>query len=112
MNSIEEWIDQLKICGKTIIVEGPNDKKALEHFGIMDIITLSRKPLFQIMEDVANDNKQIIILTDFDKKGRQLYGKLSSGLQHMGCTIDNKFREFLYRQKLSHIEGLVKFIEG
>ena len=109
---MNDWIDELRVCEKTIIVEGPNDKKALEYFGIHDIVTLSKKPLFEIIEDVATKTDKVVILTDYDKKGRELYGKLYKGLQKLGVEIDNCFREFLYIQKLSHIEGLVKFVEG
>jgi len=112
MENIDEWITELKRSGKTIIVEGPNDKKALEHFGINNIVTLSRHPLYKITEDVAASAKDVIILTDFDREGRQLYGRLSTGLQRMGVRIDNKFREFLFRQRLSHIEGLVTFVRN
>jgi len=110
MENIEDWIEALKNSEKVIIVEGPNDQKALEHFGIKKIVTLSRKPLFHIIEDVAATEKDVIILTDFDKKGKELYGKLYSGLSRLGVRIDNKFREFLFLQKLSHIEGLKRYI--
>ena len=109
MENIEEWLEDLKRSDKIIIVEGPNDKKALEYFGINNIVTLSRKPIFQIVEDISMIAHQVIILTDFDKKGKELYGKLSSALQRHGVQIDNKFREYLLRTRLSHIEGLVKF---
>ena len=111
MENIEEWLDGLKTTSKAIIVEGPNDKKALEHFGIRNIFVLSRQPMFAVMEDVASQFDDAIILTDYDKKGRIYYGKLSRGLQSLGVRIDNVFREFLYHKKLSHIEGLVNFVE-
>lgn len=112
MENIDEWLESLKASNKTIIVEGKKDKRALEHFGIGNIVTLSKYPLYRITEDVASSSKQVIILTDFDRKGKELYRKLSSGLQHLGVKIDHNFREFLYHQKLSHIEGLQRFVEN
>ena len=42
-----------------------------------------------------------------DKEGKKLYGTLSSGLQNHGCRIDNRFREWLFKNtKLRQIEGL------
>jgi len=47
------------------------------------------------------------LLTDLDKKGKELYGKLNSGLQRFGVRIDNNFREFLFKKtKIRQIEGL------
>ena len=93
-----------------VIVEGKKDTKALQELGIKNIIELSKKSLFDIIEKVSSKNKDCIILTDLDKKGKQLYGKLNSGLQRHGVRIDNKFREFLFRKtKIRQIEGLVKF---
>ncbi len=112
MENINEWLEKLKNSDKTIIVEGKKDKRALEHFGITNIVTLSRHPLYRIAEDVASTSKQVIILTDLDRKGKELYGKLSSGLQSLGVKIDNRFREFLYHQRLSHVEGLRRFVEN
>jgi len=92
---------------KLIIVEGKNDKLALEKLNIKNIITLSKKPLFKIIEETANQDKEVAILTDLDKKGKELYGKLNSGLQRFGVRVDNKFRNFLFKKtKIRQIEGL------
>lgn len=110
-NEIEEEIGKLKQAGNIIIVEGIKDKRALNHFGLKNIVTLSKKPIFHIIEELSKKNKTIAILTDFDKKGKQLYGKLNSGLQRLGVKVDNRFREFLQKNtRLSHIEGLVTYL--
>lgn len=90
-----------------IIVEGIRDKKALENIGVKNkIMMLSKKPIFSIIEDVSV-NKKAIILTDLDKEGKMLYGKLKDGLSRHGVVIDNKFREFLFKEtKIRQIEGL------
>ena len=72
---------------------------------------LSRKPLFQIVEEVADSNKECVILTDLDKKGKEIYGKLNSNLQRHGVKINNKLREFLFRHtKLRQIEGIDSYM--
>jgi len=111
MNELIEEIEKLKNSGCIIIVEGKKDKSALEKFGIENILTLSRKPLFSIIEDVVKKNKEVVILTDLDRKGKQLYGRLNSGLQKFGVKVNNTFREFLFREtKLRQIEGIVTYI--
>lgn len=110
METIAEWLDALRDSGKIILVEGKKDKAALEHFGITKVKTLYKKPLFQIIEDIAEQGNHVILLTDLDKEGKLLYGKLSRELQHKGIKIDKIFREFLQKNtKLSHIEGLVRY---
>jgi len=113
-NNIEELnkeISRLKNSKKLIIVEGKKDRIALEKLGIKNIIELSKKPLFQIIEDISHKNKECIVLTDLDKKGKQLYGKLNSGLSRLGVKVNNRFREFLQKNtRLSHIEGLRTYI--
>ncbi|MBU0614486.1 MAG: hypothetical protein KJ601_00155 [Nanoarchaeota archaeon] len=106
MNSLEEWVDEVNLSGKLIVAEGIKDIRGLRGVGVMnDIVSLSRVPLFRIIEELAE--QEVIILTDFDKKGKELYGKLNSGLQQVGAKVDNKFREWLRRNtKFSHIEGL------
>ena len=41
------------------------------------------------------------------KQGKELYGKLNSGLQQLGVEVDNNFRNFLFKKtKLRQIEGM------
>jgi 5S rRNA maturation endonuclease (ribonuclease M5) len=108
---IEKEINKLKEKETLIIVEGIKDKKALEKFGLTKIITLSKKPLYQIIETVAEKSKETAILTDLDSKGKELYHKLFVGLQKYGIKIDNNLRELLFKAKISHIEGLGTFME-
>ena len=104
-------LKKLKNSDKIIIVEGKKDNEALKKLGIKNIIELNKKPLFRIIEDIADNGKECIILTDLDKKGKELYGKINSGLQKFGVKIDNSFRNFLYKNtKLRQIEGIVTYI--
>lgn len=95
-----------------IIVEGKKDRNALNRMGIKNIIELNKKPLFQIVEEISSSNEECIILTDLDKKGKELYGKLNSDLQKRGIRINNKLRQFLFQNtKLRQIEGLTSYLE-
>ena len=108
----EEFVKKLKKASKDkiILVEGIKDKKALEQLGIKNITTL-KKPLHAVIEDVLATKKECIILTDLDKKGKQLYARLSSKLNQFGVKIDNSFREFLFKTKLRQIEGINRYLE-
>ena len=108
---LKEFLLELRNSNKLIIVEGPKDKKALASLGITYVDLLNKKAIFEVIEDVAKITKEVIILTDFDKKGKELYGKLNSGLQKYGIKVDHYFREFLQRNtRLSHIEGINSYI--
>lgn len=113
LNDLYFQLKKLKNSSKIIIVEGKKDKEALKKLGIKNIIELSKKPLFQIIEEVADNEKECIILTDLDNKGKQLYGKINSGLQNLGVKVDNRFRNFLYKNtKLRQIEGIVTYMRN
>ena len=128
IETLIEWISAVIESEKAIIVEGPYDKKALENIGITNRIIVINvgKGLFERVEKAVEiveksteelekrkDKKEIIILTDFDKKGKELYGKLKKDLTKHGVKIDNEFREWLRRRtKISHIEGLDSYVEN
>ena len=105
-------IEKIKDSNMVIIVEGKKDRISLEKLGLTNIKELSKKPLFQIVEEIANENNEIVILTDLDKKGKELYGRLSRDFHKYGIKINNELREFLFRNtKLRQIEGLAGHLE-
>ena len=104
------WANKLKDSGKLVVVEGDKDIAALNHFGIKNIVKL-KKPLYAVVEDIDSMAKEAVILTDFDRKGKELYGKLRKDLMKHGVKVDTYFREFLQKNtKLSHIEGLKTYM--
>ena len=106
----EEWKEKIQNTDKIIIVEGKKDRNALISFGAKNIVTING-PLYKIVEDIAERGKEAVILTDFDKEGKKLYGFLKSHLQRNGVKIDNYFREFLMKNtKITCIESLDKFL--
>ena len=112
-DNLIKFIENIKNSNILIIVEGKKDRIALEKFGINNIVELSKKPLFQIVEEIADSNDECIILTDLDKEGKQLYSKLNSNLQKHGVKVNNRFREFLFKNtKLRQIEGINSYIEN
>ncbi len=112
METIDNFLRILRESNKTIIVEGKKDKEALNKIGVKKVVTLSKKPVYKVVEDTAKNNKEVIILTDLDKEGKKLFGKLNSGLQSLGVRVDKRPREFLFKKtKLRQIEGITKHSE-
>ena len=110
MDDIQGWINKLINCGKLIVVEGIKDKAALEEFGIKHIVVL-KKPLFQVTEEI--NDKEVVLLTDLDKEGKKLYGKLKKDLNKRGIKVDTVFREWLFKNtKLRQIEGLPTYFRN
>lgn len=110
VQELEQWISNLRRSEKLIIVEGIKDKRALAKFGITNVRTL-KSPLYKEVEEVAASHKEVIILTDLDKEGKKLYGKLKKDLTRHGVEVDNKYREFLFKKtKLRQIEGIDSYM--
>ena len=109
MESIEEWLHYLRTSNKLIVVEGKNDKAALESLGLINILTIAQKPFYKVAESLQE--KEIIILTDLDAEGKKLFGKLNQYCQQHGIKVDNKPREFLFQHTtLTQIEGLPQYL--
>jgi 5S rRNA maturation endonuclease (ribonuclease M5) len=110
MEELNELINQLKSEISPIIVEGKKDKMALERLGIHNIHPLSGKPLFHFVESFGNSSR-VILLLDYDKAGRKLQKQLLQGFQRIGVKVDLSYHRKLKKTKLSHIEGLAKYME-
>lgn len=112
IEELNNLIAKIKNSNTLIIVEGKKDKIALQKLGLGNIMELEKKPLFRIVEEVSNSNKECIILTDLDKKGKQIYGRLSHDLQARGIKINNEMRNFLFKKtKLRQVEGIDTYLE-
>ena len=107
---MNELILELRITKAIIIVEGKKDQRALKQLRI-NSITL-KKPLYQLVEEIAEKHTSCIILTDLDSEGRKLYRILRNNLEKYKIKVNNKFRNFLMKNTdLSQIEGLVTYME-
>lgn len=113
---LQQWIDEIKEQQPVIIVEGKKDQAALEALGIKNIILLSKKPMQSIVEGIVKRNKEnkgILILTDFDKKGKELAQQLRRDFLNEGIIADKTSRRWLRRNtRVSHIEGLYRYKEN
>ncbi len=99
-----------------IIVEGNKDVNALKALGFQNVhaIHSTGVSLKERAEQIASQltkKDKVCILTDLDKRGRQLYHLLKTIFQELGARLDSTFRGILIKSKVSHIEGLDKFID-
>lgn len=99
-----------------MIVEGKKDTNALRLLGFEKVymIHLPGIPLRERAEHIMlqlTKKEKICLLTDFDKKGKQLYHKLKPIFQELGANLDSTFRGLLIKVNISHIEGLSHFME-
>gem|GEM_PF-268005 len=91
-----------------VIAEGKNDKRALESVGFRKVMILT-KPLYEVVEEI--NERKVLILTDLDKKGKQIYSKLKKCLNHKGVCVDDKLRNLLFQTELRQIEGLSRYLD-
>jgi 5S rRNA maturation endonuclease (ribonuclease M5) len=111
ITDLEDWIEKLRGSGKTIVVEGYKDMKALAALDI-DSIPLDKQAIYKFSEAVALNTKDTVILTDLDSEGKKLYGMLKENLSMLGVRIDSTFREWLFKEtELRQIEGLGTYLE-
>lgn len=110
LNEIERFKDYI------IIVEGKKDVQALKSLGFEKVYAIHSTgiPLRERVEQImlyVEKKSRICILTDMDKKGKQLYEKLKPIFQELGARLDSTFRGILIKSRVSHIEGIYSFIE-
>ncbi|UCD07873.1 MAG: toprim domain-containing protein [Candidatus Aenigmatarchaeota archaeon] len=103
-------LDKLKGC--ILIVEGMKDEKALKSLGLKSIIKISGKPLIRVVHEVENEikrgkrKKDVIILTDFDSKGRKIAARLRYLLQKYKIHPNSRLRGEVMKLGWNKIEDM------
>lgn len=118
LEAISEVLGRLSelACGYVILVEGKNDKVALNGLGIEGdffLIQSGGGPV-RAVEYVESHGGKCVILTDFDRRGRMLAEQLASML-HPGPDTDLRIRSELRRLCTGYIhdvESLCSFVKG
>jgi 5S rRNA maturation endonuclease (ribonuclease M5) len=101
---LDKVLKELK--GKLIIVEGKNDKKALEGLGVRNVIAINGRPLYKIVQYTIKNSKEIIILTDFDKQGKKIHSKLRMLMNRQNVNPNSRIRHMVRSLGRSRIEDL------
>ncbi len=102
--------------GVPIIIEGQNDKDALRKLNVTgDIIaakTFGRSFLDVLREVRKRDPQEIILLMDFDRRGKQWTRRLIENFERMKVKANLLFwKELLNLTDLKDIEGLPTYLE-
>ncbi|MBX4212212.1 toprim domain-containing protein [Candidatus Pacearchaeota archaeon] len=118
MNSIQILRHELQpYLNHVVIVEGKKDVAALSNLGFTRIYTIHetsvplRERILNISKEISKKDK-VSILTDFDKKGKQLYFIIKTELQSLGVKLDGSLRSLIIKVGVSHIEGLSTFLQN
>ena len=99
-----------------IIVEGKKDVQSLKSLGFKKVYAIHstgvplRERVEQIMSYIEK-KERVCILTDLDKRGKQLYEILKPIFQELSARLDSTFRGILIKSRISHIEGINTFIQ-
>ena len=104
--------------GIPIIVEGRKDIDALRKLTIKgDIITAktSGRSLLDVLREVRKrDIREVILMLDFDRRGREWTGSLARNLEKMRVKVNLLFWNRLVNlvgRDLKDIEGLPSYME-
>jgi 5S rRNA maturation endonuclease (ribonuclease M5) len=102
--------------GIPVIVEGPNDVKALRKLGISGpifCVKSRRLGLVDFLDSLAV-HSEVVILTDFDREGRALAWRLRRDLSQMRIKANVeiwKQLKAIARSEIVGVENLVKYMD-
>lgn len=110
LSEISEYAEK----GAIIIVEGKRDVLSLKKLGIEGNFELAtRYSLFNFSERIAQLDSEVVILTDWDRRGDLLATKLSGYFESFGLNpeleIRNKLR-FIVQKDIKDVESLYTYV--
>ena len=118
LEALEELIASLidaSCQGAAVIVEGRRDLQALRALGLPGpVIMASRRPALQLAEDAARSYSQIILLTDWDRKGDEMCKTIELHLRSVGSRPDREIRSRLgklVKKEIKDVESLSRYAE-
>lgn len=117
LEKLEELILELQALGDKgaiIVVEGRKDADSLRLLGINGNIRLAtQQPLLEFTEFLSKSGKEIILLTDWDKKGGIVARKIIQHLLTYGIMPNIEFRSkirALVKRRIKDVEGLNNYV--
>jgi 5S rRNA maturation endonuclease (ribonuclease M5) len=117
LERVEELLSELSDYserGAIIIVEGKRDILSLKRLGIEgDFELATRYSLFNFSERIAKLGRQVIILTDWDRRGDLLATKLSEYFENFGLKPELQIRnklKLISQKEIKDIESLYNYV--
>lgn len=98
-----------------IVVEGQRDVASLRRLACRgDIVPLHRgEPLFELCENLSRRTGEVVLLTDWDRKGGQLFDSLEAAFAACGVRVDGAYRDkirFWMRPPVRDVESLAGYV--
>lgn len=116
LEEIEKAIEEIKEKNKNvpILVEGEKDVMALQNLGISGkIITIHcGKEIANLCDYIASHYKEIIILTDWDRRGWRLCREIERNLEGRTKCITEYRLIFAKNSMVKDIEGIPSFLKN
>lgn len=113
-----EVLDELREANKAtpILVEGQRDITSLRALGMPGAVVALNQgtTLFNVAEVLGAQVKEIILLTDWDSKGQQLFDRMRAQLAANGVRCIVSFRDDLrhaIRPTLPDVESLASYVK-
>lgn len=117
INCIIERLKSEASMGALLIVEGEKDVKALREIGIISgVIAIKScgKSLPEIVDEiVSTGSREIILLMDFDRRGKEITKRLAKSLEAARIRVELNFWQSLSNllgNDIKDIEGLSTYI--
>jgi 5S rRNA maturation endonuclease (ribonuclease M5) len=121
LEKIQKLLERLEAKAKNgipIVVEGKNDTKALNKLGISGNIILAKtygKSFLDVLSEIEQTRSlEVVLLFDFDRRGREWTQRLASSLEGLKITPNLVFWKMLLGlvgRDVKDIEGLATYIE-
>lgn len=121
LEKIKKLLERLETKTKKgipMVLEGKNDIKALNNLGISGNIILAKtygKSFLDVLSEIEQTRSlEIILLFDFDRRGKEWTQRLASSLEGLKITPNLVFWKMLMGlvgHDVKDIEGLATYIE-
>jgi 5S rRNA maturation endonuclease (ribonuclease M5) len=113
-----ERLEKQSAKGTPIVIEGRNDIQALYRLGITGDIILAKtsgKSFLDVLSEIEKKEKrEVILLFDFDRRGKEWTRRLARCLEGMKITSNLLFWRMLLGlvgRDVKDIEGLATYVE-
>ena len=114
-----ERLDKQSARGTPLVVEGRNDTQALNRLGINGDIILAKtsgKSFLDVLAEIEKKGRrEVILLFDFDRSGKEWTSRMASCLEGMKITPNLVFWRMLLGlvgRDVKDIEGLATYLEN
>ena len=118
INKLVDRLETRSAKGVPIVVEGRNDVHALHVLGITGTIILAKtsgKSFLDVLSEIEKTGKrEVILLFDFDRRGREWTNRMTRCLEEMQIIPNLVFWKMflcLVGRDIKDIEGLASYLE-